>query len=117
MSLDYPTREQASKHPWGAWTPAVIRVLTTAKAIAGPTDKIHPKHLLLDSAEAQRMALCWFLRRGSEEDFTQGELIDFLGVSSPCVLSLAGYPQEAARRVMDMLGDITRDEIGTAKPF
>jgi hypothetical protein len=68
------------------------------------------------SPEEQRMALCWFLRRGAEEDFSQGELTDLLGVSSPCVLSLAGYSEEAAQRVMDMLGDITQDEIDTAKP-
>ena len=52
MPLDYPTREQASKQPWGRWTPAVIRLLTTAKAIAGPVG-IEPEHLLLafESAE------------------------------------------------------------------
>jgi len=71
---------------------------------------------LAHSPEEQRMALCWFLRRGAEEDFSQEELIDLLGVSSPCVLSLAGYSDEAAQRVMDMLGDITQDEIDTAKP-
>lgn len=47
MSLDYPTSEQAGKHPWGGWTPAAIRVLTTAKAIAGPAAHIEPEHLLL----------------------------------------------------------------------
>jgi len=53
MSLDYPTREQARNHPWGGWTPAVIRVLTTAKAIAGPAAQIELEHLLLafESAE------------------------------------------------------------------
>lgn len=69
-----------------------------------------------DSPEEERMALCWFLRRGAEEDFSQGELIDLLGVSSPCVLSLAGYSEEAAQRVMEMVGDITQDEIDTARP-
>jgi hypothetical protein len=53
MSLDYPTREQASKHPWGRWTPAVIRVLTAAKAIAGPTAHIEPEHLLLGFEAAE----------------------------------------------------------------
>ncbi len=63
----------------------------------------------------QRMALCWFLRRGAEEDFSETELKELLGVSSPCVLSLAGYSEAATRQVMEMLGDITKDEIDTAR--
>ena len=47
MSLDYPTREEALKKPWGRWSPRVIKVLTTAKAIAGPASHIEPEHLLL----------------------------------------------------------------------
>jgi hypothetical protein len=53
MSLEYPTRDEAIKQPWGRWTPAVMRVLTTAKEIAGPASNIEPEHLLLafESAE------------------------------------------------------------------
>jgi hypothetical protein len=47
MSMDYPTLEQAMKSPWGRWTPAVIKVITTAREIAGPTAHIAPEHLLL----------------------------------------------------------------------
>ena len=62
MSLDNPTREQASRSPWGRWTPAVIRVLAAAKAIAGPTSQIGPEHLLLgfESAEPDlRNGIAW----------------------------------------------------------
>jgi hypothetical protein len=45
--MDYPTREQASKDPWGRWTPAVVRVLSAARAIAGPAAQIELEHLLL----------------------------------------------------------------------
>jgi hypothetical protein len=38
-------------------------------------------------------------------------LIDYLGVSSPSVLDMAGYSNEAAQRVMDMLANVTEDEI------
>ena len=47
MSLDYPTRTEAIEKPWGRWTPRAIKLLTTAKAIAGPGGQIEPQHLLL----------------------------------------------------------------------
>jgi len=62
----------------------------------------------------QRAALCRYLRRGSVEDLSTGELVDFLGVSSPSVLEMAGYSDEAAQRVMEMLADITEEQIQSA---
>lgn len=53
MSLDYPTREQARNNPWGRWTPAAIRVLTAAKANAGPAAQIEADHLLLGFESAE----------------------------------------------------------------
>jgi hypothetical protein len=53
MTLDYPTGEQARGQPWGRWTPAVIRVLTAAKTIAGPAAKIEAEHLLLGFESAE----------------------------------------------------------------
>ena len=47
MSLHYPTREEAAKHPWGRWTPRAIKVLSTAKAIAAQSGPIEAEHLLL----------------------------------------------------------------------
>jgi hypothetical protein len=63
------------------------------------------------SQQEQRAALCRYLRRGADEDFTTGELVDFLGVSSPSVLDMAGYSEKAAGHVMKMLADITDEEI------
>jgi len=63
------------------------------------------------SEQEQRAALCRYLRHGADEDFTTGELVDFLGISSPSVLDMAGYSEEAAGRVMEMLADITDEEI------
>jgi hypothetical protein len=63
------------------------------------------------SEREQRAALCRYLRRGADEDFTTGQLVDFLGVSSPSVLDMAGYSEAAALRVMEMLADITDEEI------
>jgi hypothetical protein len=38
-------------------------------------------------------------------------LVDFLGVSTPSVLEMAGYSNEDAQRVMEMIADISEDEI------
>jgi hypothetical protein len=61
--------------------------------------------------QEQRAAICRYFRRGEVADYSHGELIDFLGVSSPSVLDMAGYSDEAALHVMKMLADITDDEI------
>jgi len=63
------------------------------------------------SEQEQRAAICRYLRRGDAADYSTGELVDFLGVSSPSVLDMAGYSDEAALRVMEMLADIEDDEI------
>ena len=61
--------------------------------------------------QEQRAALCRYFRRGAEADLSHPELIDFLAVSTPSVLDMAGYSQAAADRVMLMLREITDDEI------
>ena len=53
--------------------------------------------------QEQRAALCRYFHQGATLDFSHPELIDFLGVSTPCVLDMAGYTDAAARRVMEML--------------
>ena len=61
--------------------------------------------------QEQRAAICRYFRRGAAADCSPAELVDFLGVSSPSVLDMAGYSDEAALRVMDMLADITDEDI------
>jgi len=64
--------------------------------------------------QEQREASCCYFRRGAAADYSHAELIDFLGVSSPSVLGMADYSDEAALRVMEMLADITDKEIQSA---
>jgi hypothetical protein len=40
--------------------------------------------------------------------------VDFLGVSSPSVLDMAGYSEGDALRAMEMLADITEELIQSA---
>jgi hypothetical protein len=65
--------------------------------------------------QEQRAALCRYFRRGAEADLSHEELIDFLGVSTPSVLDMAGYSHAAADRIMLMLREITDDEIRSAR--
>jgi hypothetical protein len=61
--------------------------------------------------EEQRAALRRYFRRGAEADFSHPELIDFLGISTPSVLDMAGYSVATASRVMEMLRDMKDDEL------
>ena len=59
----------------------------------------------------QRLACCRYFKRGEIADLSRPELVDFLGVSTPSVLEMAGYSDENAQRVMEMIADISEDEI------
>lgn len=65
--------------------------------------------------EEQRAALGRYFRRGADADFSHSELIDFLGISTPSVLDMAGYSLAAASRVMEMLRDMKDDELYGAR--
>ena len=62
---------------------------------------------------SQLRVCCRYFQRGEYEGISHGELIDFLGVSSPSVLDRAGYSNEQAQRVMDALRFIRYNEHGT----
>jgi hypothetical protein len=64
----------------------------------------------------QRRVTCRYFRSGSIADISHPELIDFLGVSTPSVLDRAGYSDEQAQRVMDMLATITDEELSATQP-
>ena len=56
-----------------------------------------------------RSSLARYLGLGIRQGLSQGELIDFLGVSTPSVLAVAGYSdseQEAAMTVLGVLSDV-----------
>jgi hypothetical protein len=64
-----------------------------------------------EDPEQQQLACCRYFRRGPLAGLSQSELIDFLGLSSPSVLDLAGYPPEAAQQVMEIAGRLSEEEI------
>ncbi len=51
-----------------------------------------------------------YFNRGREEGFTTGELVDFLGISSPSVLSRAGWSEDDELRIMQL---ISKSEAGS----
>ena len=63
------------------------------------------------SIEQQRLACCRYFKRGKMANLSTGELVDFLSISSPSVLDMAGYSDEDAQRVVEMIGEISDDEI------
>ena len=66
----------------------------------------------LDDLLAQVRVCCRYFESGEREGISHGELIDFLGISSPSVLDRAGYSDSEAQRVMEALAFITYDSEG-----
>jgi hypothetical protein len=64
-----------------------------------------------ESFDEQRRACCRFFKRGTLIGLSQQELIDSLALTVPSVLETAGYPPDAAERVMEMIGGISDEEI------
>jgi hypothetical protein len=64
-----------------------------------------------EDPEQQKLACCRYFRRGPLAGLSQSELIEFLGLASPSVLDLAGYPPETAQQVMEIAGRLSEDEI------
>jgi hypothetical protein len=67
-----------------------------------------------DPLEQLRVCARYF-NEGHREGFDHGALIDFLGVSTPSVLSIAGYPDSAALRVMELLHLLVDEVDGTCR--
>jgi hypothetical protein len=65
-----------------------------------------------DDLIAQVGVCCRYFENGEREGISHGELIDFLGISSPSVLDHAGYSASEAQRVMEALTLITYDSEG-----
>ena len=63
------------------------------------------------NAQGQRQACCRYFKRGDLAGLSRPELIDFLAVSTPSILELAGYTDKEAQAVMDLITDISEDEI------
>jgi hypothetical protein len=67
--------------------------------------------IAIGDANEQRQACGRFFRRGRIAGISTGALVDYLGVSSPSILDMAGYPDDAAQEVMVLIGDISDREI------
>jgi len=67
------------------------------------------------SEVAIRSALCRYLKQGLGAGLTTGELVDWLGVTSPSLLSQAGYDDAHVARAMDILASITDREIAESR--
>lgn len=67
-----------------------------------------------DPLEQLRVCARYF-NEGYQEGFDHGALIDFLGVSTPSLLSMAGYADSAALRVMELLPLLLHDADGTCR--
>ena len=64
----------------------------------------------------ERLRVCaWYFNEGYREGFDHGALIDFLGVSTPSVLGMAGYPDSVALRVMELLPLLIDEADGTCR--
>lgn len=55
-----------------------------------------------NDASILEAALIYF-NKGEQEGFSTGELVDFLGVSSPSVLSTAGFTDDEEVRIMELI--------------
>lgn len=67
--------------------------------------------------EQQKQALCRYYKRGEKANLTAGELVDFLGVSTPSILDMAGYTDEEADAVMELSSTLCEDIVVSASPL
>jgi hypothetical protein len=61
--------------------------------------------------DQQKAVLCRYYKRGMRANMTAGELIDFLGVSSPSILERAELTEEESAVVMTISDRLTDTEI------
>jgi len=66
---------------------------------------------VIEDLAAQRKACCRYFRRGLVLGLTQTDLIDSLCLTMPSVLDDAGYSPEESERVMELIGEISDQEI------
>ncbi len=62
-----------------------------------------------------REALCRYMKQGLGAGFSTGELVDWLGVSSPSILDFAGFDDMEAEAAMTLLGAVSDAEIESTR--
>ncbi|MCM1566025.1 MAG: hypothetical protein NC238_08780 [Dehalobacter sp.] len=65
----------------------------------------------------EKQICCRYFNTGLALGFSTGVLVDFLGVSTPSILDLAGYSDEDSEAIMELIGLITDEEIAQARPL
>lgn len=65
----------------------------------------------IGKTEMQRRAICRYFKRGCAAGISTGELVDFLGISATSVLDRAGYSDSESQAVMELVGEISDEEI------
>lgn len=65
-------------------------------------------------AALQKQVLCRYYKRGERASLTLGELIDFLGVSSPSIMDSAGYSEADQDTLMQISDNLTEADIANA---
>ena len=61
----------------------------------------------------EKQALCRYYQRGERAHLTPGELIDFLAVSTPCILDDANYSDAEAESLMQISDSLTEEDINS----
>ena len=65
--------------------------------------------------EQQKTACCRYFKRGLQAKLSAGELIDFLGVSTPSILDKVGYSDEEAVALFHISDALTDKEIDSTQ--
>ena len=65
-----------------------------------------------ENPEQQKQALCRYYKRGERANLTSGELVDFLGISSPSIFDMAGYTDEERDEAMEISSGLINEDIG-----
>ena len=80
----------------------INRVITSAAQESSASERTESK---------LRIVIARYLALGRLTGISQGELIDYLGVSSPSILDIAGYTDTEQDQVMTILGNLSDEEI------
>jgi len=67
--------------------------------------------------ELQKQAICRYYKRGEKANLSRGELIDFLGVSSPSIFDMADYSDEEGDATMEIASRITDEDLDRFDDF
>ena len=61
--------------------------------------------------EQQKQILCRYYKRGERANLTAGELVDFLGISSPSIFDMANYTEAESDAAMQISDGLTDDDL------